>query len=169
MSDHSPSPAAPGPAADTTVVHLLRHGEVENPRGLIYGRLPGFHLSEDGRMMAKAAADYLAERDIVGVFTSPLERARETAEPVAERFSLEPVVDERLIEPWNHFEGLVFGIGDGSLRRLEHWWYLRICSPRPGVNTTGRSCSGCSPRWPTPRTPPVVTRSSASATSFRSG
>ena len=126
MSDESLSPAAPAPqSADTTVVHLLRHGEVENPKGVIYGRIPGFQLSEDGRMMAKAAADYLAERDVVAIFTSPLERARETAEPLAERFSLEPVVDERLIEPWNHFEGKVFGVGDGSLRRPEHWWYLR--------------------------------------------
>src|SRR6201995_5017442 len=129
MSDDSPSPAAPGghapQSADTTVVHLLRHGEVENPRGVIYGRIPGFGLSEDGRMMAKAAADFLAERDVVAIFTSPLERARETAEPLSERFSLEPIVDERLIEPWNHFEGLVFGVGDGSLKRLEHWWYLR--------------------------------------------
>src|SRR5450755_4769818 len=124
MSDDLPSPAAAA-GADTTVVHLLRHGKVENPRGLIYGRLPGYHLSEDGRIMAKAAADYLAERDVVAVFTSPLERARETAEPVAERFGVEPVVDERLIEPWNHFEGLVFGGGDGSLKRVQHWWYLR--------------------------------------------
>ncbi len=126
MSDDSPGPAATsGAHTETTVVHLLRHGEVENPRGLIYGRLPGYHLSEDGRMMAKAAADFLAERDVVTVLTSPLDRARETAEPVAERFGLEPVVDDRLIEPWNHFEGMVFGVGDGSLRRLEHWWYLR--------------------------------------------
>ena len=126
MSEELPSPAARAPqGADTTVVHLLRHGEVENPKGVIYGRIPGFGLSEDGQMMAKAAADYLAERDVVAIFTSPLERAKETAEPLAERFSLEPVVDERLIEPWNHFEGLVFGVGDGSLKRFEHWWYLR--------------------------------------------
>jgi broad specificity phosphatase PhoE len=126
MSEELPSPAARAPqGADTTVVHLLRHGEVENPKGVIYGRIPGFGLSEDGRMMAKAAADYLAERDVVAIFTSPLERAKETAEPLAERFSLEPIVDERLIEPWNHFEGLVFGVGDGSLKRFEHWWYLR--------------------------------------------
>jgi broad specificity phosphatase PhoE len=133
MSDESPKPAGAAaagagpqpPAADTTVVHLLRHGEVENPRGVIYGRIPGFGLSEDGRMMAKAAADYLAERDVVAIFTSPLERARETAEPLSERFRLDPIVDDRLIEPWNHFEGLVFGVGDGSLKRLEHWWYLR--------------------------------------------
>ncbi|HEY1675337.1 MAG TPA: histidine phosphatase family protein [Streptosporangiaceae bacterium] len=126
MSEELPSPAARAPqGADTTVVHLLRHGEVENPKGVIYGRIPGFGLSEDGRMMAKAAADYLAERDVVAIFTSPLERAKETAEPLAERFSLEPIVDERLIEPWNHFEGLVFGVGDGSLKRFQHWWYLR--------------------------------------------
>ena len=129
MNEELPGPATPStPApqgADTTVVHLLRHGEVENPKGVIYGRIPGFGLSEDGRMMAKAAADYLAERDVVAIFTSPLERAKETAEPLAERFSLEPIVDERLIEPWNHFEGLVFGVGDGSLKRFEHWWYLR--------------------------------------------
>lgn len=115
------SPAAP---ADTTVVHLLRHGEVENPKGVIYGRIPGFGLSEDGRMMAKAAADYLAERDVVAIFTSPLERARETAEPLAERFSLEPIVDDRLIEPWNHFEGMTFGVGDGALRRPAHWRHV---------------------------------------------
>ena len=126
MSEELPSPAARAPqGADTTVVHLLRHGEVENPKGVIYGRIPGFGLSEDGRMMAKAAADHLAERDVVAIFTSPLERARETAEPLSERFRLDPIVDDRLIEPWNHFEGLVFGVGDGSLRRFEHWWYLR--------------------------------------------
>ncbi|HEV3068841.1 MAG TPA: histidine phosphatase family protein, partial [Streptosporangiaceae bacterium] len=38
--------------SDTTVVHLLRHGEVDNPRGIIYGRLPGYHLSANGRLMA---------------------------------------------------------------------------------------------------------------------
>lgn len=108
-----------------TVVHLLRHGEVHNPSHIIYGRLPDFHLSEDGRMMAKAAAGFLAGRDVTALFSSPLDRARETAEPLAAQFGLTVTVDERLIEPWNHFEGLSFGVGDGSLRRLEHWPYLR--------------------------------------------
>jgi broad specificity phosphatase PhoE len=112
-------------AAQRTVVHLVRHGEVDNPTRVLYGRLPGFHLSEDGRIMAKAAADFLAGHDVTVLRSSPLERARETAEPIAAEFGLPVAVDERLIEPSNHFEGLTFGVGDGSLRRMGHWWYLR--------------------------------------------
>jgi broad specificity phosphatase PhoE len=107
--------------SDRTVVHLLRHGEVDNPRGIIYGRLPDYHLSPAGRAMAEAAADYFAERPVVALFASPLERAQETATPVAERLGLPIVPDERLIESWNHFEGMTFGVGDGSLRQPRHW------------------------------------------------
>jgi broad specificity phosphatase PhoE len=108
-----------------TVVHLVRHGEVENPRRVLYGRKPGFHLSADGRVQAKAAADFLAGRDVTVLRSSPLERALETAEPLSAEFGLAVVVDERLIEPWNHFEGMTFGVGDGSLRRPRHWRHLR--------------------------------------------
>src|ERR1035441_7761924 len=110
--------------SDTTIVHLLRHGLVENPSGVIYGRLPGYHLSAEGRLMASAAADFFAERPVVSLFCSPLERAQETARPVADRLGLDIVTDERLIESTNHFEGLRFGVGDGSLRRPAHWPYL---------------------------------------------
>ena len=110
--------------SDTTIVHLLRHGEVENPNGIIYGRLPGYHLSANGRRMAEAAADYFAERPVVALFSSPLERALETARPVAERLGLPVVTDDRLIESRNHFEGLKFGVGDGSLRHPGHWPHL---------------------------------------------
>jgi len=118
-------PAAPADEALTTVVHLVRHGEVANPDGVLYGRLPGFLLSEDGEMMAKNAASFLAGRDVTLVRSSPLERAVQTAEPIAAQFSLPIEVDERLIEPWNHFEGLTVGVGDGSLRAPRHWIYLR--------------------------------------------
>jgi len=110
---------------DTTVVHLLRHGEVSNPGGILYGRLPGFHLSPEGEHMAKAAAAFLAGRDVTLLLSSPLERALETAAPVAAQFGLEVRVDERLIEPWNHFEGTTFGVGDGALRRPANWRHLR--------------------------------------------
>ena len=111
--------------SDTTVVHLLRHGEVDNPHGIIYGRLPGYHLSATGRLMAEAAADFFAERAVVALYCSPLERAQETARPVAERLGLPVVTDDRLIESWNHFEGLKFAVGDGALRNPRNWWYLR--------------------------------------------
>jgi broad specificity phosphatase PhoE len=119
-ADH---PAAPGP--DRAVVHLVRHGEVANPQGIIYGRLPDYHLSPLGQQMAKAAAEFLAGRDVTAIRCSPLDRAVETAAPIAAEFGLTPVIDERLIEPWNHFEGLRFGVGDGSLRRPQHWMHLR--------------------------------------------
>jgi broad specificity phosphatase PhoE len=113
------------PASTTAVVHLVRHGEVDNPGGVLYGRLPGYGLSENGRLMAKAAADYLAGRDVTVVMSSPLQRAIETSEPIATEFGLPAELDARLIEPWNHFEGMRFGVGDGALRRPRHWIYLR--------------------------------------------
>jgi len=117
-------PAATSASA-TAVVHLVRHGEVDNPGRVLYGRLPGFHLSEAGRLMAKTAADFLAGRDIVVVRSSPLERAVETAEPIAAEFGLPILTDDRLVEAANHFEGLRFGVGDGALRQPRYWVYLR--------------------------------------------
>lgn len=108
-----------------TTVHLLRHGEVDNPEGVLYGRLPGYRLSRLGEQMAEAAARSLADRDIVAVVSSPLERARQTAEPVATRFGLPVTIDERLIEGDNYFEGKRFGVGDGALRHPRIWWVLR--------------------------------------------
>ncbi len=124
MTENAESAAAAG-RAQKTIVHLVRHGEVANPDGILYGRIPGFRLSEDGQMMAKNAADFLAGRDITLLRSSPLERAIQTAEPIAAQLGLTIEIDERLIEPWNHFEGLNVGVGDGSLRAPRHWYYLR--------------------------------------------
>ena len=94
-----------------TYVHLLRHGEVHNPEGVLYGRLPGFHLSALGREMAQTVADHLAghldgrRADVVEVTASPLERAQETAAPVAAAFDLAVGTDERLVEAGNSFQG----------------------------------------------------------------
>ncbi len=104
-----------------TLVHLLRHGEVHNPDRVLYGRLPGFHLSELGRQMAQAVADSLADNDVTLVVASPLERAQETAQPIADRHGLPVLTDERLIEAGNFFEGKTFGVGDGSLRHPAVW------------------------------------------------
>jgi broad specificity phosphatase PhoE len=109
---------------ETTLVHLVRHGEVDNPKGVLYGRLPGYHLSELGRQMAEVVAKHLADRDVTYVVSSPLERAKETAAPIAAAHDLEVATDVRLIEAENHFQGLKFGVGDGSLRHPKHWRYL---------------------------------------------
>lgn len=109
---------------ERTVVNLVRHGEVHNPTGVLYGRLPGFRLSAAGEAMATTAAAALADRDVRVVVSSPLERAVQTAEPIAAQFGLEVRTDDRLIESENHFEGLTFGVGDGALRRPANWRFL---------------------------------------------
>ena len=111
--------------AEHTRVNLVRHGEVYNPRGVLYGRLPGFHLSEAGRAQAEAVADALADRDIVAVISSPLERAQETAAPIAARHNLTVDTDPDLIESANFFEGRRIGPGDGAWRDPRVWWRLR--------------------------------------------
>ncbi|MGC9668276.1 histidine phosphatase family protein [Planosporangium sp. 12N6] len=108
-----------------TVVHVLRHGEVYNPDKILYGRLPGFRLSELGVQMAKAAAESLAEHDVTHVVASPLERAQQTAEPFAAQFKLPIEVDERLIESANLFEGKRVAVGDGALRQPRYWYLMR--------------------------------------------
>jgi broad specificity phosphatase PhoE len=104
-----------------TVVHLMRHGEVLNPEGILYGRLPGYFLSELGREMAETVARFLAPKDVVRVVASPLERAQETAGPIAAAFDLPIETDDRLIEAGNYFEGKTFGVGDGALSKPSTW------------------------------------------------
>ncbi|MFW6723560.1 histidine phosphatase family protein [Streptomyces sp. MAR4 CNY-716] len=107
-----------------TVVHVVRHGEVHNPDGVLYGRNPGYHLSDLGRRMAERVAEHLATRDVRHVVASPLERAQETAAPVAKAHGLEIATDARLIEAANVFEGKAFGVGDGALRKPANWKYF---------------------------------------------
>ncbi len=107
-----------------TVVHLLRHGEVFNPSGVLYGRLPGFRLSDLGEQMAERAAEALADRDVTAVISSPLERAQQTAAPIASRLGLRTSIDDRLIEAANVFEGSRVGVGDGVLKSPGSWRHL---------------------------------------------
>ena len=110
--------------AGTTTVHVMRHGEVHNPTGILYGRLAGFGLSEPGKAQAAAVADALADNDIVLVVASPLVRAQETAAPIAARHDLDVQTDPDLIESLNFFEGHRVSPGDGALRDPRNWRYL---------------------------------------------
>ena len=109
-------------------VHLLRHGEVYNPDGVLYGRLPEFHLSKLGQEMARMLADHFSARaaqgaNIVHLVASPLTRAQETAQPIAEALNLGITTEDRIIEAANYFEGL--HVNRGEILRPKHWPMLR--------------------------------------------
>ncbi|MGB5110256.1 MAG: histidine phosphatase family protein [Mycobacterium sp.] len=103
----------------------MRHGEVHNPEKVLYGRLPGYNLSDRGRAQAQLAADWLAPKDITYVVASPLERAQQTAAPIAAVHGLDMDTDSDLIESWNDFEGKRMAPGDGALRDPRNWPRLR--------------------------------------------
>ncbi|MCX6498877.1 MAG: histidine phosphatase family protein [Arthrobacter sp.] len=109
-------------------VHLLRHGEVHNPEGVLYGRLPEFHLSELGQEMARTLAEHFSARaaqgaKIVHLVASPLTRAQETAAPISQALNLDIVTEERIIEAANYFEGL--HVSKAEFFKPKHWPMLR--------------------------------------------
>ena len=91
-----------------TRIDLVRHGHVENPQRKVYGRLPGWRLSAAGRAEATATATRLRERPIVRIYTSPLERAQETAAAIAAACGAPVEIDDALVESalGAHWEGL---------------------------------------------------------------
>lgn len=111
-------------AAIASTVHVVRHGEVHNPESILYGRQPGWRLSERGEAMAEAVAQWTSELSLGAIHSSPLERAQQTASPISKLHGLEIRTDDRLIEAANIFEGKPFGVGDGVLRRPSAWRHL---------------------------------------------
>jgi broad specificity phosphatase PhoE len=107
-----------------SLIHLVRHGEVFNPDRVLYGRIPGFGLSQLGRRMAQESADSKVGHPITRLYASPLQRTQESAAPWAKNFGLDIITDERLIEPWNDFEGTA-GFGAKALRNPRLWPKLR--------------------------------------------
>lgn len=108
----------------STTVHLVRHGEVENPKGVIYGRLPGYNLSERGERQARQSAERLATADLAAIWASPLERAQQTAQAIAEPHGLEIVTDDRLLESETTLEGLGRDVLH-FFRTPKQWWHFR--------------------------------------------
>ena len=128
----------------------MRHGEVHNPARVLYGRLPGYGLSADGRRMAEQAAEYVQslDRPVSALVCSPLQRTQESAEPFAEMFGLEPVIDERVIEPTNVFEGKRMAI---ALVNPWNWRHLRKPAlpswGEPYADVVGRMNSAMTHAW----------------------
>lgn len=108
----------------TSTVHVIRHGEVENPHKILYGRQPGWRLSERGQAMASTLGEWSKAIDLGALHVSPLQRAQETAAPIASAHNISITTDERLIEAANIFEGKPFGIGDGVLKHPSAWRHL---------------------------------------------
>jgi broad specificity phosphatase PhoE len=82
-------------------VYLFRHGDVANPDGVLYGRLPGFHLEEEGKVTIRASAKSLADKNVHKIYTSPLERATETSKIIGETLGLNDdhiIINDALIE-----------------------------------------------------------------------
>ena len=134
-----------------TLIHLVRHGEVYNPQGILYGRLPGFHLSKLGQRMAAAAAGELAGHPITALYASPLQRAQESAAPWSAKFGLDIVTDERLIEPTNRFEGEKFEFGPAVLTKPRVWrWVINPWKPswgEPYLSVIERMMSAIGDAW----------------------
>lgn len=106
------------------LLHLVRHGEVANPDGVLYGCLPGFGLSDRGYRMAEAAALELrgSDRPVARLIASPLLRAQQSAGPISELLGVEIETDDRIIEPTNAFEGAV-NSGKRSAFKNPRYWY----------------------------------------------
>jgi broad specificity phosphatase PhoE len=113
-----------GPDTSRTTVHLLRHGEVYNPGGVLYGRMDGYHLSDLGQQMAHRVAEAIGDRDITHLVASPLERAQETIAPLAALRGLDVGTDARVVESTNVFAGKRFGVRRSILTSPSSWRYL---------------------------------------------
>ena len=111
-------------SAMSTTVHVARHGEVENPEKILYGRQPGWRLSNRGQQMADALGEWSKSLNVGALHVSPLQRAQETAAPIARAHGLEITTDERLIEAANVFEGKSFELGSGVLKHPSSWRHL---------------------------------------------
>lgn len=111
---------------ETTIVHVVRHGQVHNPTGVLYGRLPGYRLSDLGQRMASRLGEYFAQVPLVALRCSPLQRATETMAPVAAAHpDLEVVLDNRIIEASTPLEGRVIVPACELLLDPRNWWYFR--------------------------------------------
>jgi probable phosphoglycerate mutase len=115
-----------------TTFHLLRHGEKDAEEGLMIGRMPGIHLTAKGRAEARALTAHLAKTPIKHIYSSPLERAQETAAPLAEAKKL-PV---EITAAFHEIDmGEWTGKTERQLARVKSW--RRFCQFHGGTAIPG--------------------------------
>ena len=133
------------------LIHLVRHGEVFNPEGILYGRLPNYRLSELGQRMAASAAESMDGHPITALYSSPLQRAQESAAPWATKFALPILTEDRIIEPHNKFEGKKFEFGPQVLAHPQAWpWIINPFKPswgEPFVSVEARMLAAMNDAW----------------------
>jgi broad specificity phosphatase PhoE len=108
----------------SSTVHVVRHGEVENPQKVLYGRQPGWRLSNRGQEMAEVIGEWSKSINLGALHVSPLQRAQETAAPIARAHGITITTDDRLIEAANIFEGKSFEPGSGIWKHPSTWRHL---------------------------------------------
>ena len=111
-------------SAMSSTVHVVRHGEVENPQKVLYGRQPGWRLSKRGQEMAEVLGEWSKSINLGALHVSPLQRAQETAAPIARAHGITITTDDRLIEAANLFEGKSFEVGSGIWKHPSTWRHL---------------------------------------------
>ncbi len=122
MGGHPAAPSTPDPpqglVLNATVLLLVRHGVADATGKRLYGRSPGIHLSERGRAQAEAVAERLKDLPIRAVYSSPLERCRETAAPIARTLGLRVRTERGVLETdIGGWTGRTFG----QIRRSGLW------------------------------------------------
>src|SRR5882724_8995192 len=90
-------PRRPGPRS--TMILLVRHGQTPTTGKVLPGRAPGLHLADTGKAQAEAAAERIGLLSkVTAVYASPLERAKETAAPIAKKLGVKTVIERGLLE-----------------------------------------------------------------------
>lgn len=117
-------------ASVRTRLYLVRHCDVHNPDGVLYGHLPGFRLSDRGVRQAHALGEYLAQTPVRQIYASPLERAQQTAHIIASYLDGVPVTTTpELVEA--RFGGYLQGTRYRDVPWRKPLWFVHMV--RPGV------------------------------------
>jgi broad specificity phosphatase PhoE len=105
-----------------TTIYLARHGQYQNPKKVAPFRLPGFPLSQKGKQQSRKLADYLSNKKITHIYSSPLIRCRQTANIIAGKLHLKPQFSRLIIEIDSPWQGT-------SKSRFDSWWYNSTTHP----------------------------------------
>ena len=100
------------------LVYFVRHGEVDNPDEVKYGRLPGFPLTQKGEWEIKETAGKLRNFGIEVVYASPLLRTKQSAQIISKELDLPVIYDDRLLE-YDH--GKYTGVKIEEYKNMEYW------------------------------------------------